>query len=64
MTRSRTYELVDDRLGGDLDRNLRFWRECQVSMPAMTRMLAAQTGVNVSFETVRRWVRELNGSAA
>lgn len=64
MTRSRTYELVDDRLGGSLETSLRLWRECQVSVPAMTRILAASTGVDMSPETVRRWLRRLDDQAA
>jgi hypothetical protein len=64
MGQSRTYQLVDVLIGGDLDHRLRLWKSCQVSVPAMARLLEADTGVDLSPETVRRWVRALNGRAA
>lgn len=61
------YALVNDRLGGTLDAQLKLWRAAGVSYQAMSRIINLETGVPVSRESVRQWVLALdepNGEAA
>lgn len=53
---SDTYELVQERLGTPLDERLRYWHTAGVSAPAIARLLALETRVSVSAQTIRRWI--------
>lgn len=64
MAVSHAWERIDERLGGSLDQRLRTWAHARVPAEAIRRLLIDATGVHVSGETVRRWVRQINGEAA
>lgn len=49
--------LLDQRLDGQLDTRLRYWNDHGVAAEAMARLLHTETGVKLSGETVRRWLR-------
>lgn len=58
------YELIQDRLGQDLRGYLLQLHEARLSYPAISRLIKQQTGVAITSQTVRLWVRELVGTAA
>lgn len=60
---SDTYALAQERLGAPLDNLLKFWRSAGVSAPAISRLLAAETRVEVSPQTIRRWLRQVESAA-
>lgn len=65
MIHSAVWAHIQDRLGDeDLAGKLRHWKSADVPAEAMARMIAVETGVRPSGETIRRWLRHLNGHAA
>jgi hypothetical protein len=63
MVTTPKFELIQERLGRPLDRVIDEWRAAGVSAPAMARLLAAETRVVVSSETIRNWLRALTDAA-
>lgn len=62
---AKKWALIDERLGDtDLAERLLYWRTAGVPANAMARLLTIKTGVVVSGETVRTWLRQLDGEAA
>lgn len=57
--RGTFYQLVDLAIGGDLEEHLRRWGRARVPYRAMARLIQDETGVRISDETIRRWVRSL-----
>lgn len=53
-----TYELTDKLLDGKLDELLREWRSADppLTFDAIARKLASDYGIELSRETIRRWV--------
>lgn len=67
--RSALYLLTDRALDGRLEELLRRWRDAGVTRRTAARLLAQELdGIEISFETVRRWINDLedepNGEAA
>lgn len=62
------YPLLDRLLDGNLAEQLRVWRtDERLSYDAICKRLLVQHDVDVSTDTVRRWLTDLNiqkGSAA
>ncbi len=56
--RTSTYPLVDQILGGNLAKTLTDWREEGLTYRQMSDRLKAEHGVDISIETVRRWMSE------
>lgn len=56
--RSDKYILIESRIEGALEDQLKEWQAARVSAGAMARLLAQLTAVDVSSETVRRWLRQ------
>jgi hypothetical protein len=50
------FQLIDDRYDGHLEEHLRTWTAASVSIQAISRLIRQQTGVDVSGQTVRRWL--------
>lgn len=55
---------ADSLTDGEVSRQLRTWAAAGVSNPAIARMLTTNFGLNVTRETVRRWVQALEEAAA
>lgn len=53
------YELIQDRLGRPLCEQLRIWKSAGVPATAAARLLALETRVRVTGETIRCWYREI-----
>lgn len=69
MPRPTLYHQCDKALTGGLHGLLTMWVSADVSAPAIARLLHVMTGYEVSGQTVRRWLAELedeeeNGAAA
>lgn len=58
------YELIQERLGKPLDEQLRTWRGAGIDAEAIARIIGLETRVKVTGETIRAWLRSLNGHAA
>jgi hypothetical protein len=62
------FRLIDDRLAGRFEEHLRTWAAAGVSAQAVARLIRQQAGVDVSGQTVRRWLLiladESDGAAA
>ena len=56
-------EFVDQRLNGELDTRLRAWLAADYTLAQMVDALS-EAGVEVSRETVRRWLLELKAKPA
>lgn len=63
MVATPKYELIEERLHRPLAPQLRVWREHGVSAPAIARLLAAETRVVVTAETIRTWLRMVEDAA-
>ena len=50
------FRLIDERYGGRFEEHLRTWQAANVSAPAIARLVRQQAGVDVSGQTVRRWL--------
>lgn len=61
---SDKYQLIDQRLGGNLAAKLLQWDDAGVSAPAMARLLRARTDCPLTGETVRQWLRRLKAERA
>lgn len=65
---SALYLLADRALDGQLEDLLRRWRDAGVTRRTAARLLAQELdGIEISYETVRRWINDLaeeNGEAA
>lgn len=59
MVRTPKYELIQDRLGVPLDKQLREWRVAELSTLSIAQRLRAATGVPVTGETIRQWLMDL-----
>lgn len=59
MDMGRTYHLCNQAMGGQLEPQLRRWARARVSARAVAEMITAELGIELSRETVRRWLREL-----
>lgn len=66
MSRSSTFLLFEARVSDryDLPSEMRRWRSAGVSAEAIARLLEMDTGMSISGETVRRWMRVLDAVAA
>lgn len=64
MLCSAKFLLIQDRLGRPLDETLRNFKAARVPAPAIARLLAQETGVKVTGQTIREWTRALNGHEA
>jgi hypothetical protein len=60
MERTALYKLADRVLGGRLEHMLRTWARAGVSRRAAAKLLTdALGGIEISPETVRRWMTEV-----
>jgi hypothetical protein len=59
MDMGRTYHLCNQAMDGRLESQLRRWARARVPARAVAEMLTEELGINLSRETVRRWLREL-----
>ncbi len=59
MTGRPLFPLVDKALGGRLNEELARMKADGMSNEAIGRWLANEHGIEVSYEMVRRWVRDL-----
>ncbi len=64
MRTTPKYLLIQDRIGGDLEGYLRKLKQARISAPAIARLIAAETEVEITPVTVRDWLRDLNGAVA
>lgn len=64
--RSAKFQLIELRIGQDLAERLGVWRRAGVAAAAMARLLTLESGVPLTGETVRSWLRDLdrNGGPA
>lgn len=55
------YLLIEERLGKPLDETLRYYFGLGVPASAIARLLAHETRVEVTGQTIRMWSRDLDG---
>lgn len=60
MARRTIYPLIDRALDGTLADRLRRWRDEGMSYASIATRLHVEHGVDVSHETVRQWVLDLD----
>lgn len=60
MARSELFPLADRAVGGRLAVLLNRYRETEPSLRAIAQRLADDHGIDVSHETVRRWLVEVS----
>lgn len=53
------YSMLDRLLGGTLEDRLRRWSDDGLSLAAITKRLLVEHDIDVSTDTVRRWLDEL-----
>lgn len=63
MVTTPKYLLVQERVGVSLSEKLIHWRECGVSYNSIARMLKAETGVDLTGQTINDWVRVIQSAA-
>ena len=64
MPRTTTFEFHDYRLGGKLGELLLGWRAEGLSNDRIARKLETELGIDVTGETVRMWVQNLQKAAS
>ena len=57
------YSLLDRLLEGTLDDRLREWRSEGLSLNGITKRLHREHDIDVSTDTVRRWLMEIDRQA-
>ncbi|MCU4183992.1 hypothetical protein K6U06_06445 [Acidiferrimicrobium sp. IK] len=63
MSRQGIFQILDRLVGGDLAERLARWRDEGLSFDAMAIRLHDEHQVDVTGETIRRWVRDTEHEA-